>query len=505
MNPIENADNFLATGNTFRLGHLVTEQSHPLTQNLSDKVQLDILDAIESLKTVDVLAIEKFGSYLPDIEMLNKDIKTILSQGARVFLCGCGATGRLSLTLESLWRSLNPQSEQVQAFMAGGDIALVHAVEGFEDFPEHGARQLMQMGFTSNDLLIAITEGGETPFVIGAAEKASEVSVIKPYFIYCNPTDTLRNTVERSRRVIENRKIHHLCWDVGPMAIAGSTRMQASTVLQWGVGMALFFGFEELRAKYEEFLKVISSLDLSWLSAFILKESQIYTRNEFVHYFADEYAITTFTDTTERAPTFSLIPFQHLKKETPQSLAYVSIISTATAQESWMSLIKRVPVCLGWESKDILSRDYLLKYDFSEIAFEMRKEIIDTPIHPFRIEGFTDGISFYFCELEYKLSFSQSDKIFRHTILKTILNIHSTLVMGKINRYKSNLMTWVKPSNGKLIDRACRYVQYLLKFEGIDRDYETIVRELFRLKESLPPTDSIVLATYQSLKEKTLN
>lgn len=118
--------------------------------------------------------------------------------------------------------------------MAGGDVALVHAIEGFEDFPEFGANQLMQLGFSQNDLLIAITEGGETPFVIGAIEKATKVSQHKPYFLYCNPRNDLIRTVERSRNVIENPDIINLCWEVGPMGLAGSTRMQASTVLEWG-------------------------------------------------------------------------------------------------------------------------------------------------------------------------------------------------------------------------------------------------------------------------------
>ena len=46
--------------------------------------------------------------------------------------------------------------------MAGGDVALVHSLEGFEDFPDFGARHLVELGFGPNDLLIGSTEGGET-------------------------------------------------------------------------------------------------------------------------------------------------------------------------------------------------------------------------------------------------------------------------------------------------------------------------------------------------------
>ena len=123
---------------------------------------------------MDIEDLEKFKSYIPSILDLRKDIQSTLKEGGRIYLCGCGATGRLSLLLERLWRKLVPGDENVRAFMAGGDVALVHSLESFEDFPEYGARHLEQLGFTENDLLISSTEGGETPYVIGATEFAAK-------------------------------------------------------------------------------------------------------------------------------------------------------------------------------------------------------------------------------------------------------------------------------------------------------------------------------------------
>jgi len=47
--------------------------------------------------------------------------------------------------------------------MAGGDVALIHSIEKFEDFPDFGERQLRELGFKQGDLLISCSEGGE-PF-----------------------------------------------------------------------------------------------------------------------------------------------------------------------------------------------------------------------------------------------------------------------------------------------------------------------------------------------------
>ena len=113
-------------------------------------------------------------------------------------------------------------------------------MESFEDKVEYGERQLLELGFGPNDLLLSPTEGGETPFVIGATNLAASISKRSPYFLYCNP-DKLLMPIERSREVIENPRIHKVNLSVGPMAISGSTRMQASTVLMLAIGMGLLY------------------------------------------------------------------------------------------------------------------------------------------------------------------------------------------------------------------------------------------------------------------------
>ena len=88
----------------------------------------------------------------------------------------------------------------------------------------------------------------------------------------------------------------------------------------------------------------------------------------------------------------------------------------------------------------------------------------------------------------------------RHLLLKTLLNIHSTLVMGRLGRYQSNLMTWVTPTNGKLVDRAARYVQHLLNRSGRSGPaYDEIVHRLFAEMDRARPDESVVLRTFRSL------
>jgi N-acetylmuramic acid 6-phosphate etherase len=87
-----------------------------------------------------------------------------------------------------------------------------------------------------------------------------------------------------------------------------------------------------------------------------------------------------------------------------------------------------------------------------------------------------------------------------HLLLKMLINIHSTLVMGRLGRYLDNLMTYVKPSNNKLIDRAVRYVRLLAQRRtGELPGYEEVTRALFAEREKLRPGDPIVLKTLAAL------
>ena len=119
----------------------MTEQQHPKTMELSTLAQDNLPQALEILKEIDLETLAVLQSKSEGLHRLADAVRDCFERQGRVFLCGCGATGRLSLTLETLWRDLHPEPElhdRVISFMAGGDIALIKAIEEFEDFPEYG-------------------------------------------------------------------------------------------------------------------------------------------------------------------------------------------------------------------------------------------------------------------------------------------------------------------------------------------------------------------------------
>lgn len=494
----------------YRLGELVTESPHPKTQELSRLANNDLPAAIDVLKGVDLDAFDALLPYTAELADLAAAVAETLAAGRRIYLCGCGATGRLSISLEVFARHGllgNPLGHgQICGFMSGGDAALVRSIESFEDHPELGARQLAELGFCDGDLLIATTEGGETPFVIGAAEAAAEASPSNsPYFLYCNPDEVLSRVAERSLRVLENPDIFKINLCVGPMALTGSTRMQASSVLMAAVGWAIDCRNKADPAKIGErcsqFREWLAATDLSPLADFVERESATYEAGGSVLYEAAAYGLTTLTDTTERSPTFSLTPFENrLNPDDPTSLCYLHVPGAPDSAHAWRDLLGREPDTLEWEGhRQFTGAAALQGFDFSDSA-PARGVEASKQLH-FTISDLRGAVRLRLGALAHDIPAEGVGGFERNLMLKLWLNIHSTLVMGRLGRYRGNLMTYVSPTNNKLIDRAIRYVRILLQHEGGEvPPYGEVTAELFRQREQLGRDEAIVEKTFSVMR-----
>jgi N-acetylmuramic acid 6-phosphate etherase len=506
------AENYLAISSQYKLGALVTESSHPETRNLSDLAVNNISKAVSVLKGLDTNTLSVLASKIKEICYLKDAVRDTFKSGKNVYFCGCGATGRLSLTIETLWRQVNagkPLEDRVFSFMSGGDVALIRSIENFEDYPQYGARQLAESGFREGDLLIGTTEGGETPFVIGAVEEATKISNRKPFFLYCNPDDILCSVAERSKRIIQNSGINKINLTVGPMAVTGSTRMQSSTILLAAAGLALFYNERdkaELEKTISDLISFWNSADISFIGKFTESESGFYQKGDFLLYETDRnLGITIITDTTERSPTFSLYPFENVhESDLKISMCYLYLPEAENSETAWESLLWRKPRTLEWpDISGIASGKRLLGFDFSTKVLDRRtREGNPGKQHIFKISKEHNCIKFSLENNQHILPTSFSDPICDHLVLKMILNIHSTLIMGRLGRYEGNVMTYVRASNNKLIDRAIRYIDLILKNNRITVSYSEICHTLYDMLETTPSDHSIVLATAGELKKR---
>ena len=532
---VQKAEEFLTREGAFRLGQLLTEVFHPKTKTLSQTAAVDLPAAIRMLQSVDdeippamekVLKLDSFGR-------LVDAFGEALSAGKKIYFTGCGATGRLSILLEAAWRrfwreikqvspDMSEMEDRVFSVMAGGDFALIKSVEGYEDFPDFGRYQLRQMGVEPGDVVVAITEGGETPFVIGTAWEGLDTGA-KVFFVYNNPTELLCQHVERSRKVIEEPQITKLDLTTGPMAITGSTRMQATTAELFIVASALEIALvrflqqrlspldaerfhlqehspDEYHRRLCDLLEQLSSGEaVDMLAAATAFEEDIYRRQGLVTYFADEFLLDVLTDTTERSPTFMLPAFRKNDDNiSPRSWAFVKDTFRST-KNAWRELLQREPRGLDWGRKvyeKLNAPENLLARPPKLDNAEIYKFMIGNEPDPSRIDAADSALVVVGVGNEDRLiraalekfgpqykktaaiivgqadAAGAADKTFRfpcnladsplrlwhHLAVKLILNTLSTATMVRMDRVIGNAMVWLSPSNKKLIDRGSRLI-----------------------------------------------
>ena len=536
-NAHQEAENFLNNEKQFHLGILPTEHSNPKTHNLDLKFASNPAEGVKMLLSVD-RDVHKMAQKILKSNEFQKMVEAgveAISKGKKIVFSGCGATGRLSILLESMWRCFfrdlrykYPEvydktkkfENTVFSIMTGGDYALIRSVEYFEDYQEFGRQQVKEIDITAGDILVAITEGGETSSVLGSVAEAADRGA-KVFLLFNNPADILSKYIERSRRAIKDTRVTVLDLYCGPMAIAGSTRMQATTSEQLIASAALETilsrSFKQILS--EEQLKMLNIREIDYAEAFnimldellternigtlgeyIKMEENIYQRNGLVTYFANEFLLDIFTDTTERAPTFTLPPFKKFDDViSPPSWAFVKYPLLPTSA-TWEYVLGRPPRCLEWDSKllrqmgssdslvsapPLLDKTQIVKFHIGNEEDSSR--LLRTPNIAVNVIGSREIVSSLY--KDYKTAFDHSTTKFmrkssliignsnevadymiscspvssvlnlmEHLAVKLVLNTISTGTMVLMERVTDNWMSWVEVSNKKLKDRGIRLI-----------------------------------------------
>jgi len=394
ISPSAESVDYVQNKTQFQLHALLTEQRHPETWNLSYRIQKDSAAGLEMLFSVDEDIEERLETLdLKNLEQLVMAIQEALLDKKKIYIYGCGATGRLAKQMEStFWRPFWQRAKERKRIwskiksrlgegiedkligeMTGGDRALISSLEGFEDLQLIGKLQLEDRKIKRGDVVICVTEGGETSSVIGTILAAlsqwkesnafSSQQVKKNlYFVYNNPDEKLV-PFDRSREVLEEEAITKINLTTGPQAITGSTRMQATTIETFVIGNALQTGLERTLRRFlskkemaklgfrgnfslEEKLKEFSSIleevkkNIDSIAKFTELESHTYSNGHFSTYFAQKGLITVFIDSTERSPTFRLFPLDTVKE--PSRKCWIQVWTPAAGlQGAWLAFLGR--------------------------------------------------------------------------------------------------------------------------------------------------------------------
>lgn len=565
-----NADTFISNESAFHLGFLVTESSHPCTKTLSQTIKANTGQGISQLLLVDTDIGKAFPNVVkdPGMDVLQHAITASVNLGNRIIFSGCGSTGRLSILLESMWKKgcireaerlelegenllttglLNKSANNVRGIITGGDRALIKSVESFEDYQEIGRQQVRELNLNPGDIFIAISEGGETSSVIGTAWEAI-CSGCKTFFIFNNPKTLLKEKIERSKKLIDNPKVISIDLSTGPMAIAGSTRMQATTMELLAIGSVLessliqiitdsgatvnssLQSMEDYTYSFNNLLKSLQrNQSIKSLAAIVELEEQVYKKKEMLLYTINDFLLDIFTDTTERTPTFSTPPLKSTASPEDPFPWAAALDPNMKTKETWLKMIGREPIGLNWDSSlydklsipelakktPTLDREEIYSYKigsegFSQYSNEastlIRIVLLDSKNREYLSELHDNSVESMsgFKKNKYQLVISDSDieisnansfllklnipetplRLFSHIAAKLVFNTISTATMARLGRIKGNWMIEVTPSNKKLIDRSIRIISDLKSISYKESAY-LIFKEIYNNPQNL--------------------
>ena len=471
----------LVSGQLFTTNVLTTERCHPDTTQLSQWSVHNLPRAISALQQADIDAISLLLGCTDKIAHLQSQMQATLLAGRKIFVSGCGSAGRSGYLVDYLLKESfrgTPYENSLVPLLAGGDASLVKAAEGFEDNGAYGVKQLLQAGWQDGDLFIGLTASGSAKYVHSQLTHAALHGSRKPFFMYCNTDEEVKTSFATNpifTDPILNQQIHFLSIYAGPMALEGSTRMQAATAQILGISIPLFDAIATITTKIPQshwnvalcgLIDQMLSSDYQDLKPFIEAESESYRQSCGVYYqVSPNIALNTSTDTSERSPTFNLPYFENdFDAKTSPSLCRTIVEGAANAFHAYQLMLNRDPAALGWDEAPHTQMDRILGWDLSHnIVTTRARRFPDMQHNLFSLRFENDTLSLNFGAHHANIALHSDphlpaylQPLLAQTLIKTMLNTLSTCVMGRLGLYEGNLMVNVLPSNLKLVSRGMR-------------------------------------------------
>ncbi|MCR8968586.1 N-acetylmuramic acid 6-phosphate etherase [Facklamia sp. 7083-14-GEN3] len=197
------------------LDRLSTETRNKETLNLD---QMDPLEIIQKMNQEDKNIPSAIEKQLPQIAKVIEAVINSFRQGGRLIYFGAGTSGRLGvLDAAECVPTFGVPAEMVVGLIAGGDKAMLKAVEGAEDSKTLAKEDLQALKLTAKDTVVGIAASGRTPYVIGGLEYARQVGAYRAS-LACNEGAEISKYSQTAIEVV-----------VGPEILTGSTRLKAGT------------------------------------------------------------------------------------------------------------------------------------------------------------------------------------------------------------------------------------------------------------------------------------
>lgn len=200
-----------------------TEERNERTGNIDELSTIDMIRLINDEDKKVALAVEW------EAERIAAAVDVIAGQlkaGGRLIYCGCGTSGRLGvLDAVECPPTYSTDPDMVVGLIAGGYDAMFRAVEGAEDDRALGEKDLRDIRFGREDVLVGIAASGRTPYVLGAMAYARSLGA-PVISVTCCPGSPVTEAADIA-----------IAPAPGPEVVTGSTRMKSGTAQKMVLNM----------------------------------------------------------------------------------------------------------------------------------------------------------------------------------------------------------------------------------------------------------------------------
>ncbi len=193
-----------------------TELLNPNTEGLDRMPTLEMLTRIND---EDATVTGAVRGALSQIALAVDAIAGALQSGGRLIYVGAGTSGRLGcLDAAECLPTFGVSPDQVFGIIAGGERALLRAIEGAEDDAVAGAAAIDEVTVGPNDVVVGVSASGGAPYVRAAVTRARERGAWATVSVANSSNAPLSGDVDIPIEVV-----------TGPEVIQGSTRLKAGT------------------------------------------------------------------------------------------------------------------------------------------------------------------------------------------------------------------------------------------------------------------------------------
>lgn len=219
---------------------LDTEKSNQNSKNFSS---MSIRESVELMNIEDRNAVKCIESQYDRISEIIKYTSKALSNKNRIIYIGAGTSGRLGvLDAVECPPTFGVDYNTVVGLIAGGDEAFVKAKEGAEDSEEEAIKDLKNINFNKNDVLIGIASSGRTPYAIGGLKYAKRIGA-KAFSIVCTYNSIMKKYSDITVEAVP-----------GPEVLTGSTRLKAGTATKLILNMISTISMKEIGKIYKNYM-----------------------------------------------------------------------------------------------------------------------------------------------------------------------------------------------------------------------------------------------------------